>query len=295
MNAPVGYFEQSMTDYFNLQPSSVKGSCNDATFYHKRYLYNMIYSVYNFNLPKNWAKNYFRFWLFHYGSIAAAYTSELGWICSPYGIDKIDYQYQPKSIIITNQDLKESKICAIGINAQIIRIFDDFFGLDDLVTDYAQKLAQIDKCVNINMMNANVTKCFGAEDKKQAEDIKIAYDKATQGNPMVVMNKSLVQGKGLVNLFGDVKGDMIVDELLTAKRRIINEFLTKIGIKNANYDKKERLNSQEVEQNNDETKSIVTVIYENLTECFDKLRVLGLDCSVTLNYDYMERTVKEYE
>lgn len=292
------YFnEQALAEYFNMQPSMVKGTANRATDYYKRYLYTMVYSVFKFKLPKEWALNYFRFWLFHYGSISVIYTKELGWIASPYGISKVDWQYQPKAITVTNPYLKESKTGVIGHNADIIRIMDDFRGLDDLVTDYAVKLAQIDKTVNINLMNANVTKAFSAEDKKQAEEIKDAYERATTGEPLVVVNKKVMnKDSGLVNMFGSVKNDFVADQLLLVKRQLVNEFLTRIGIKNANYDKKERLNSAEVEQNNDETQSIISIIYENLQDGIEKVnKISNLGLSVEMRYNYDEGGLQDDE
>lgn len=286
---PINYFSQACADYFNLQPSAVKGRANSATEYHRRYLYNLIYSVFEFDLPKDWALNYFRFWLFHFGSLAAIYTKEFGWIPSPYGVEKINHQYQPAVINVTNPFLKGSKTGVVGINCEIIRLLDDYYGLDDLVTEYAQKLAQVDKAININLMNCNVSKAFPAKSKKDAEDVKEAYGRATEGEPLILINKDVLNGddKRLVNLFGDVKSDYIVGDLLQAKRTIINEFLTKIGIKNANYDKRERLNADEVNQNNDETSSIVSVMLENLQACFEKLNAIsGLNCSVKLRFDY---------
>lgn len=286
---PINYFSQACADYFNLQPYAVKGRANSATEYHQRYLYNLIYSVFEFDLPKDWALNYFRFWLFHFGSLAAIYTKEFGWIPLPYGVEKINHQYQPAVINVTNPFLNGSKTGVVGINCEIIRLLDDYYGLDDLVTEYAQKLAQVDKAININLMNCNVSKAFPAKSKKDAEDVKEAYGRATEGEPLILINKDVLNGddKRLVNLFGDVKSDYIVGDLLQAKRTIINEFLTKIGIKNANYDKRERLNADEVNQNNDEISSIVSVMLENLQACFDKLNAIsGLNCSVKLRFDY---------
>lgn len=288
---PITYMQQSMMDYFNLQPSAVKGRSNAAVEYYKRYLYTQIYSVFEFTLPEDWALNYFRYWLFHFGSIGVIYTKEQGWIDSPYGVEKLDRQYQPAVITVSSHTLPDVKRGVIGINAGIIRLLDDSFGLDDLVTEYAAKLAQIDKSININLMQCNVAKAFPAESKKQAEDIKEAYGRATQGAPLILINKEVFNGhdKSLVNLFGDVKGSYIVDQLLLAKRQLVNEFLTKIGIKNANYEKKERLNSQEVSENNDETRSMVSVMLENMQSGMAAInKIAGLGLSVRLRYDYTE-------
>lgn len=289
-----GFCEQALAGYFNMQPSTVKGSANVNTEFHKRYLYMLVYSVFDFELPEDWALNYFRFWLFHYGSIGVIYTKEFGWIDSPYGVEKLDRQYQPRVITVSNTFLNDVKKGIIGVNAGIVRITDDFFGLDDLVTQYATKLAAIDKSIEINLMNCNVAKGFPAEDKKQADAIKEAYGKATTGEPMVVINKEIWNGrdKALYNLFGNVGADYIVDRLQVEKRQVINEFLTKIGIRNANYDKKERLNSAEVEQNNDETRAIVDVMLANIQKSFAEInRISGLNLRVTYHYEGVEEVL----
>ncbi len=286
-NVPIGFYGQSSMDYWGIQPADVKVQGTLNTSYYKRYLYDLVYSVFKFKLPDNWNVNYFRWFLFKFGSTAVFYTNELGWINGPYGVDKIDWQYFPLVINATNHALKETKKGIIGVNAQIIYLFDDYMGIDDLVSDYAGKLAQIDRAISINLMNANVTKAFGAEDKKQGEAIKQAYEDATCGKPLIVINKDILTDKGLVNLFGNVRNDFIADAAQSLKRQIINEFLTKIGIKNANYDKKERLNSMEVNENNDETSATVSVMYDNIKKCFERAnRMPGLELDVTLRYEY---------
>lgn len=298
MKEPFTWLDQSMNDYFNTQPSAVKGEANDATAFNKRYLYTKLYSAFEFKLPKEWALNFFRFWLFHYGSIAAIYTNEYGWICSPYSITKLNMYYQPLGIEVTNKLLKKPKAGVIGVNAGIIRLMDDFFGLDDLVTKYAVQLAQIDRSLNVNFMNSNVTAFFEAETKKQAEEIKEAYGQATEGKPLVVVNADVMNNKlknktsGINTMFPSASSNYIGDKLLDARRAIVNQFLTEVGIRNANYAKKERLNSQEVNENNDETRAIVSIIEENLKESFqaiNEISDLGLEVKLRYNYnDVME-------
>ena len=238
--------------------------------------------------------DFFRFWLFRYGSIAVIYTNEFGWVAQPYSVDELSLYYNPRKITVHNQFIKKPKTGIIGINAGIIHIMDDYFGLDDIVTKYAEMLAQIDRSINVNLMNCNVTAFFEADSKKQAEEVKEAYGDATTGKPLVVVNKEVMNGKQITTLLPNVGNNYIVDKLLTARRCIINAFLTEIGIRNANYEKKERLNSAEVEENNDETKAIITVIYENVKKCMETINAFsGLGLDVELRYDYTEREESE--
>lgn len=283
---PMDYTAQNYLNMTNIAPGDVKGKNNINVQSQKRYLWNMIYSTLDFTLPKTWALNWFRYWLLHCGSVAVINTDKYGWIAQPYGVEKLDINYQPKKILVTSSYLDYEQKGVIGEDAEIIKIFDDYYGLDDLVTQYATMLSDIDKSININLMNSNVAFLFEADNKKEGDTIKEAYGKATTGEPLVVMNKKTV-GDGLKPFFPNVKTNFITTDLIDAKHNILNEFLTKIGIKNANSDKKERLISDEVNANNDATSSIISVIYKNIKESMDRVNeISGLGLAVKLNYEY---------
>lgn len=289
MNNPVMFSQEMILDHFNLQPSDVKGRANAGVEFYKRLLYTKLYSTLDFTLPETWKKNYFRFWLFHFGSVGVIYTKEYGWVCQPYSIVKLDLYYNPKVIQIYNQYIKTPKIGAVGINAGIIKCMDDYFGLDDIVTRYATDLAQCDRSIEVNLMNSNVTAFFKAKDKKSADAIREAYGQATTGKPFVIVNKEVMDEDGIDTLLPNMKNNFLVNDLLQARRGILNAFLTEIGIRNANYDKKERLNSQEVNENNDETSAVISVIFDNIKKSMEEVNeISGLGLDVKLHYDYEE-------
>lgn len=288
MANPIGYGMQNYLNYFNMQPADVKGSANISVDYYKRELYNMIYSVFEFDLPKSWALNFFRFFLFHCGSIGVIYTKEFGWVAQPYSFTELDLYYNPKMIMVNNQFFNDTKYGLIGVNAEIIKIFDDYFGLEALVTRYAEMLAQCDKSININLMNANVALLAEVENKKQADSVKEAYGRATAGEPLIAINKEVLNGKSLTTMIANVKNTFIANDIQILKRSIVNEFLTKVGIRNSNYEKKERLTSAEVEENNDETRALVSIIFDNIKEGMKKVNVItGLNLDVRLRYEYV--------
>ena len=288
MANPIGYGMQNYLNYFNMQPADLKGSANISVEYYKRELYNMIYSVFEFDLPKSWALNFFRFFLFHCGSIGVIYTKEFGWVAQPYSFTELDLYYNPKMIMVNNQFFNDTKYGLIGVNAEIIKIFDDYFGLEALVTRYAEMLAQCDKSININLMNANVALVAEVENKKGADSVKEAYGRATAGEPLVTINKEVLNGKSLNTMIANVKNTFIANDIQILKRSIVNEFLTKVGIRNSNYEKKERLTSAEVEENNDETRALVSIIFDNIKEGMKKTNAItGLNLDVRLRYEYV--------
>ena len=69
------------------------------------------------------------------------------------------------------------------------------------------------------------------------------------------------------------------------KRRIMNEFLTRIGINNANMDKKERMITSEVESNTEETDAGISHWYQNIKIGLEETNKMfpDLNLSVTIN------------
>lgn len=290
MNNPITFQEQMFLEHMNLQPSSVKGTDNISVSYYKRMLYTKLFSCYKFTLPKEWALNWFRFWLFPWGSIGVIYTKEYGWICNPYSVEKWSHQYQPLNILVTNSHLRETKHGVIGVNAGIIHAMDDYYGLDDVVTRYAEMLAQCERSINVNYMNSNVSLYAEAPTKKVSQDIQEAYSQATSGKPLVVLNKNVMRGQTFNPIFGDVKRNFIVPDLFETRRAILSAFLTEIGIHNVAVQKKERLTQGEYTENDDETKAVISVIYDNIKADMEEInKFSGLDLSVSLRYEEIHR------
>lgn len=290
LTIPITYQEQMLSEYFNIQPVDVKGQANLSTAYYKRILLNKIFSVYNFDLPDKRMLPWFRFWLFTWGSISYIDTdSEYGWVFYPYATTELNYIYFPSKIEVTMNIPNVKPISGtIGENAEIVYLVDDRFGIMDIVDKYAEMLAQCDKDININLMNANVALGAYANDAKEAVELKDAYKRATTGEPFVVMNQTLLFDESMKPFFKDVKGSFIANDLVQTRRAIMNSFLTEIGIRNSNYEKKERLTTSEINENNDETRALVLVWFDNLKECFKRCsEISGERLEVSLNYEYI--------
>lgn len=287
-NLPITMNEQTWFSYFNMQPSQVKGQANSSVEYYKRILYNKIFSVFDFTIPKDWHINWFRFWLFQFGSIAVIYTKKFGWICAPWSTVKLDYQYQPKIIMVTNSYLDKTVIGEVGNNASIIHLFDDYYGYEPIVRRYAELLANVEKSLNVNLFNTNVSFFAEADSKKKAEEIYEAYAEASTGKPFVVVGTKVLKGESLKPLLPNSKQNFLSTELLEVRRGIINAFLTEVGIRNVSVQKKERLTQGEYEENNDETQALTSVVFGNLKKDIETTNnVSGLNLSVKLRYNYI--------
>lgn len=301
MNDFINYEQRMTMNYNGLHPIDVKGVSNFNNVYQCRYLWNKIFSKFEFNFDGlEWDLNSFRMLLFKFGSVAI-FKSDGGWVFAPWNVEKLNIYLNPKKIrghklYYTNyfKDLEGevNKDCAI------IKCFDDYLGWGDLVESTAEVLANIDKAINVGLMNSNVNLIGYADGKNGAEEIKMAYANATNGEPLVVVNKSkIVDGKDrLLEPFTNHDTVGIIDKLLVARRTVINNFLTEIGINNANLTKKERLITDEVNANNEELSANISVVYENLKKGFDDFNAIsGLNLSVTLKETNDKIDVEEVE
>lgn len=283
-------FENRMTQNYNgLHPINVRGVSNANNFYQCRYLWNKIYSKFDFNFGDlKWDLNTFRFLLFRFGSLAI-FKSEGGWVFAPWTVESLNLYLNPKKIRgykLYYSDYFADLKGEIDKDAVIIKCFDDYCGFGDLVESTAEVLANIDKTVNVALMNANVPLLGFADSKKQAEEIKMAYANATQGEPLTIINKDkLTEGKDtLLEPFTNHDTVGLLDKILTARRTVVNNFLTEIGINNSNTNKKERLITDEVESNNEEVSANINIVYDNLKAGFDAFnKISGLNISVKLN------------
>ena len=271
------------------QPSHVH-SCDNFTYcYWFRYLFKRIISVFKFDLPENWSKNYFEYVLFGLGFGAVVRTDKFGVIFQKCGLQGLNLYYQPTNAIITNRLLRGIITPKIGFQTELIRLQPDYSSVCDIVSYFAQKLALAAEAVDMNLINSKLAYVFAAGDKALAESMKKLYDNISQGNPAAFADSKLFDDEGKPRWLpwcNDLKGNYIAGELTADMRTILNDFDSMVGIPNANTTKRERLLTDEVNANNVETESLSELWLEELNESFKKVNAMfGLEISVERRFD----------
>lgn len=145
-----------------------------------------------------------------------------------------------------------------------------------------------DSSIAVNLMNSKVAFIGLADSKVAAESLRKIYDQLSAGNPAVFMKRS----EEVEFYFNNVSNTFVADKIQLLKRTFINEFLTDIGINNINNDKKERQITDEVNANNMELEAMITNMYENIKEGFDKANAMfpGLNLSIEWRFKPREST-----
>lgn len=286
---PMSYSMLNMIDA-SVSPNVVH-STNTAVFgFYVRYLMQRLISVFKFEgLPEEWAENYFAYVLFGIGYIAVFNTDRYGVICQKCTIgDRVTLFRQPSIALVNNPIFDRTYELKIGKNCEVIKMQPDWGSGLDIVSTYADLMTMAVESAGINMYNSKAGFVFFADSKAGAESFKKAYDEISSGNPMAVIDKSLLREDGTPNwqfFMPDVGRNYITGDLLNDMRTLENQFNTMIGIPNANTQKRERLITSEVEANSIEVSTLPVIWLETMRKSIEKVnRMFDLNISVSLRY-----------
>ena len=267
-------FRNLVNGFLNANPKDVQGINNSSTAYYSIELYQMIKSIFRIeNAPQNWNIDYFFDELFRNGFLCIVDT-KIGVMPLQGSYHGIDVYNFPTRIIVANHVLGNIGR-RIGVDGELLYFnyyFHTFPSIEPMIKRYAVLLASCDGSINTNLINSRLAHIFFCDNKAQTETAKYVYDQVSEGNPVVFVNNNSL-GEPFNNvIFGNVKNVYIGNELLMTKRTIYSEFLTKIGIDNANIDKKERLNSDEVNSKKGETLCLIENWKDTMNRCLDNCK-----------------------
>jgi hypothetical protein len=286
---PIGSGIPAQYDYINLanaaqSPSTVHCKNTSLSFYFRRYLLQKAMSLFKWNLPEHWSKDYFLYVLYCWGYIAVVNTDKFGVIPQACGLAGYNVFYQPTTALITNPLLRGTLQPKIGKQCTIIKLQPDYGGIMDIVGYYADMLALCSESVGMNLMNTHLSYVFAAGNKTAAESFKKMYDRVASGEVCTVIDKNLYKDDGSrawEAFEQNLKQVYISSDILSDMRKIEAMFDTDIGIPNANTDKRERLVTDEVNANNIETASKCSLWLEQLQESVERTNnMFGTDISV---------------
>ena len=265
-------------DYINLynasrSPSTVHVKNTRLRNYFRKYLMQKAISVFKWNIPDEWDKDYFLYNLYGMGFISIFYTDRYGVICQQCAPAGYNLYYRPSYVIVSNPLLENTLTLNIDRDCVLLKLQPDYSSITDIVGYYADQLALCSEAMGVNLVNTKSGVVFGAEGKARAESYKKMFDNLSEGDPAVVIDKKLLNDDGTPAWFPftqNIKELYVTSDILSDMRKIEAMFDTEIGIPNANTDKRERLIADEVNANNVETATRCELWMETVRKELDK-------------------------
>ena len=278
-------------DYMNLynaarSPSTVHIKNTRLRNFFRKYLLQKAISVFKWNIPEEWDEDYFLYTLYCQGFIAVLNVDRYGTICQQCAPGGYNLYYRPSYVIVTNPLISKTLTLKINKDCALIKLQPDYSSIMDLVGYYADQMALAAEAMGTNLVSVKTGTVFGAEGKAQAEAYKKMFDSLAEGDPAVVIGKNLLNDDGTPNWFPftqHVKELYVVSDILSDMRKFEAEFDTKIGIPNANTDKKERLVTPEITANNVETAALGEGWLKSIRKGIDKANELF---NLTMSVDW---------
>ena len=284
-----------MYDYINAgvsqhSPSTVHTKNTELQRFFSRYLLQKAMSVFKWELPETWDRDYFLYVLYGIGYVAVLNTDKYGVIPQQCGLDGYNIFYQPKRALVTNPLLRGLKRLDIGTQCTLIKLQPDFGSVMDLVGFYADMMALSAETAGVNLVNSRLSYVFFGKNKNTAESQKKLFDKIASGEPATFVDTALYDvqsgSPSWIPFQQSVGQNYIAGDVLSDLRKWEMMFDTDVGIPNANTDKKERLISDEVNANNVEVTSKAELWLEQLKKSVDQTNnMFGLNISVDWRHD----------
>lgn len=287
-NAPF-YYDYINTIDSSIQPANQHVLNTQVGRFYQRYLLKKALAVFKWTLPEWWDENYFLYVLYCRGYAAIFDSGEFGVIPQECGLQGYNVFYRPTDVVIANPLIRGIHNLKIGQKAVLMQLQPDYMGILDLCAHYAEKMALASSAINQNLWHTKIATVFFAKSDAEQQTIKKAYDRMSDGSPMVVVHKNLRDADGNLNyeVFNrDVKQSYIISDLIADLRKIEAEFDTRVGIPNANTDKRERLITDEVNANNVETTILSDMWMDSIQDGIEAVRqMFGIEMKCERRYD----------
>ena len=240
-----------------------------------------------------WDKDYIREGLLLKGLFTVTETD--GGVLLPLkcGASGVNVFNRPTKVVVANPVIGSFER-TIGEDCEIVYLQSKqgsrYRNIRPIINLYAQKLANCDAGIDINLFNTRTSMVFRAPNNNVAESYKAMYDDIAQGNPAVFVDEAmgnLLQNGDESNLYIiKAKENFIADLVQTEKMQIVNEFLTAIGINTANRTKREREVVDEVNANNVEIKANIKLWKQNVEECVARVNKMFPDAGLKITFPF---------
>lgn len=249
----------------NVDPKS------SSFFYYERMLLRKAISIYEIDgLPENWDKDYILTKIMRNGFICITDTPA-GVLPLECGVSGVNVFNHPTTCNIANPVIG-SFTRKIDMDCALVKLQYSYAGINDILSHYATQLSDCDSSIAVNLMNSKVTFIGMVGSKNQAQTMKAMYDQITEGKPAVFVRGDQINPDSI--FYNHVKENFVADNIQMIKRRIMSEFLTEIGVNNANTDKRERLTDDEVQANDAEIQLNSSYWLDEMQSGFDRANAL---------------------
>ncbi len=268
---------------YSVKDKEIQAQQTHRVNFYRKELWRIFLGSVSVKVPDHWSIDYFRANLLYGGQIAVAKKKGVV-VPYSYTVETRNAWHYPVGII--SNDLVNIGRRTVGQDCEIIYMesagyYSSIYeiGISSLIDIYAEKLANCDGSIDINLLVSRTPWLAEVEDEQQAQDMKALITRIMSGVPAAYYkitrkSESPLKKDSLPFQRLPVKENYITNDVQLAKHEIMCEFLTSIGVNNANTDKRERLIKDEVNANNEQLVAAVDLWQSNVDRQIEKVKKL---------------------
>lgn len=289
ISIPADY--EGLNQYNSMRSVAGRVQNDYNTAFYMRALYQRVIAGTQFSLPKEWrrAKRYFKNVLFSLGFIGVIDTPQYGIIPQICTFSGFGLFLQPVKMLV-NQPLVQFE-GTIGEDCELIHLCGDYRGVWDIVEHYAIRLSVAITSLDCALMNERISLLAAGKNKAASETLKYLYERISAGEPFSVYDKALTSDsidgddEPIWTFSQDVSSQYISDKLLADIDTILQQFDREIGIA-AVGEKKERMLTDEVQLQQDDSTARASTWFESLSDSFNMVNELFPSLGLTFSMKY---------
>ncbi len=275
------------------EPQDVHAQFTILSLYHKNRMLNTMMSAFEFDgIPDEWARSWYytvqKYLLSGYMVVTDINGTTYPFVegASVYGQNVF---YDRVCARITNPAFSQTYERTIGIDCEVIKVYDDWSSVISLLDYFAQKMANCDGSEDVNLIMSRPAWIVEVSNSAQEATAKKMLDDITNGRPAVFLRATdgaLLNGDGGIKITPlNPKNNFIAHDIEDVSKTIWSKFLTAWGINNTNIDKAERVTTDEVNSNNVEISANVKAIKRNMQDGIYRVNKM-FDLSISVKFPY---------
>ena len=245
------------------------------------------------NLPETMDSRYIENALYEHGLCLVNDDKDLGLISVPcsYGAN-MNINGESTEVITSGYNYVKTIKYINNDSCVLIRNNDLAKATRDYIANYAERMLEVEMCIRANINQQKFPWFINATEKTK-KSLQLIFDKVENFEPFILANREIMGEAPLEVL--TMSTPYVADKLNSYKYELEREILSFLSLNN-NFEKKERLLTDEVNSNNDFIHTNAMLMYKvRLQACEQINKKFGLNVRVLPNKEMISKYYVEEE
>lgn len=240
------------------------------------------------NLPQTMNSRYIENALYENGLCLVNNDTNMGLISVPcnYGAD-MNINGESTEVITSGYNYIKTINYINNKNCVLIRNNDLAKATRHYINNYAERMLEVEMCIRANINQQKFPWFINATEKTK-KSLEIIFEKVENFEPFILANREIGLGDNALEVL-TMPTPYVADKLNEYKYELEREILTFLSLNN-NFEKKERLLTDEINSNNDFISTNAMLMYKNrLQACEEINKKFNLNVKVLPNKEMISK------